>query len=150
MKIHWGTTYSYIIILVSYIIYEHWNRYSDHKKQKWQFSTTPLWFDARYPANPYLYPHKVQSLRYISAAGSIYLHSNFSDGLRKANQRPRTYWRQNQLRLFVASRVDGVDRVDKIDRAVDFVTSVYDVTEWIIALQGHPRSSILVPLESAY
>jgi len=26
----------------------------------------------------------------------------------------------------------------------------HNVTEWIIALQGHPRSSILVSIESAY
>ena len=41
------------------------------------------------PANDALaYPYKLESLRYISGAGSmglsLYLHSNFSDGLQNA------------------------------------------------------------------
>ena len=76
MKMHWGTTYSDIIILVSCITFGK-IAYTDRKKQKWQFWTTPLSFDAAYPAIPMnigttvIYPYKLESLRYIYAAGSM-------------------------------------------------------------------------------
>jgi len=48
MKSRWGTTC--VIILVSYMEFR---TYSNRKKQKWQFSMTPLLFDAPYPAHLY-------------------------------------------------------------------------------------------------
>jgi len=79
-----GLKYSYVIILVSLWTLE---RYSDRQKQKLQFTTTPLW----YKANPHEYrhnhyPHKVYSLcaTFPPLVVWVYLHSHFSDGLRKA------------------------------------------------------------------
>jgi len=68
--------------------------YSDRKKQKWQFSTTPLSFDAPYPANPREYWHNpyilTKTTKYSLCAtfqplvALVYIYSNFSDGLPKA------------------------------------------------------------------
>ena len=63
--------------------------YSERKKRKSQFSTTPLSFDAPSPANPLEYPHKTYLARnsdpwakFLPPIVWVYLHSNFSVWLR--------------------------------------------------------------------
>ena len=74
-------TYSDIIILVSHMKYEDTPTARSKKKQKWQFSTTLLSFDAHIQRTP-------MSLRYTfpPLVVWVYLHSNFSEGLRKGRR----------------------------------------------------------------
>jgi len=75
MKNHWGTTYSDIMILVSYKISKDT---ATTRSKKWQFSMTSLSFDApiqRTPMNIGItLTYNLVSLRYISAAGSMCLY----------------------------------------------------------------------------
>ena len=129
MKSHWGTTYSDIIILVLIWNFE-WN--SNRKKQNRQFSTTPLSFGALYSEpheyrnNPYIFTnYRISALHFSRCA--IYTPGLDPWGTGSVSSFKFLWWPV------------GSERQER------------NVTEWIIALvlQGHPRSSILVPIESA-
>jgi len=53
-------------------------RYSERNKRKSSFTTTPLSFDAHFPANPHEYPHK-SYLGYIFAADTMGLSCTVSE-----------------------------------------------------------------------
>ena len=76
-------------------------RYSERKKRKSPFSTTPVSFEAPSPANPFEYPHKPYFTRnYDPCATFLSLHSNFCGGLRKTCVM--------QLSTYVGNRFTGV------------------------------------------
>jgi len=101
-----------------------WNLaiYSDHRKQKWQFSTNPLWYDAPYPANPHEYRHNPYILTKYSLCAIF----------------PPLVWS-----IFIQILVMGSER------------QAHDVTEWVIALQGHrfwyqSKARVHIPISGQY